>query len=312
MPRTLAVESLEARCLPTSAQFVTSIYVDLLGRNPSTNELNAQVSAINTGGQTPVQFAFSVLNSEEFVTDTIRADYQSLLQRNPSPQELAFWLAQRQAGLSGRQEAVSFLASDEYFRLQGATPTAWLNAVFQTVLGRSPDPSAVASFGQGTQVGAVRANAARSIVFSPEGSGRIVDAAFARLLERNADPSGLNFWVGELVAGLSVPAMQALLAGSSEYLNLKAGGGVDVNRPNAPLPFPVPPPARVVVPTIRPVSTAVFPSVPLTFGTATTLVPAFGFPPTTTVLVPGPINPTFLNFGFSTFIPSPFTGSLLG
>jgi hypothetical protein len=230
MSRTrLTVESLEDRCLLTSAQYVTSLYVDFLNRGPSAAEVASYVTLLNTGTST-VAVARAFANSDEFRNIETQRDYLGLLGRSASPAELAFWLQQRHAGLSNRQEVAAILASDEFFAHQGGSATGWLTGAFVAVLGRAPDGGAQAAFlGAGLQTGAGRGRVATIIVFSPEANGRLVQSAFALLLNRPADPAGLAFWTAQLNGGLSQTDLLANLAGSTEYV-VRKGGGLDVVR----------------------------------------------------------------------------------
>jgi hypothetical protein len=300
-----AVELLEDRRLLTSAQYVTALFTDFLARSPTAAELTADVAALNTG-TSPQSLALSILNSDEFLTDQVVADYQALLRRSPSQAEVSFWLGQRHAGLTTRQEEVDFLASDEYFQDQGSTASGWLVGAFRDILGRTPDPGAQATFTTEAQTAAGRAAAAAAIVFSPEADARLVDGAFVRLLDRNADAGGLSFWVGELNAGLPVNNFLASLAATPEYLNLKAGGGLDVTTPITSVPF--------TLPVTTPVTVSNFVSFPApTFATTatgfSTLTPFSNMTPglfnTTTTGFVGltPFTETFNNGAFSTFPP---------
>lgn len=242
MSRTrLAVEPLEDRALPSSAQFVTSLYVDFLNRGPSAAEVASYVTALNRGAS-PVAVARGFATSDEFHNVETRRDYELLLGREPLPGELAFWLQQRHAGLSARQEVAAILASDEYFVRQGSTPAGWLAGAFRDVLGRAPEAGAQAAFlGAGLQGAAGRGRVATSIVFSPEANGRLVQAAYALLFNRAADPAGLAFWTGQVNAGLSPTELLADFAGSPEYIARKASGSLDVGTGStATNPVPTP------------------------------------------------------------------------
>ena len=220
-----AVETLEGRCVPTTAQFVTNLYSDLLNRVPSAGEASFWINSLNSGLASPVNVAVGFLNSNEFLNRETVEYYQNFLNRTPSAADANFWVNVRRQGVTSRQQAVQFLASPEFYGLQGSTPRAWISGLFNEVLARSPDTIEInnlLTFGLQDYFG--RLNAAALVTFSAESNARAVDAAFDRILERDPDPFGLNFWTARLNAGLDTTALLAVLAASSEYVNVKSGG----------------------------------------------------------------------------------------
>jgi hypothetical protein len=69
-------------------------------------------------------------------TDTIVWFYRHYLRRNPTPFEVNAHLNALRLGSSLRDVEAVFLASPEYYRLQGGTPVSWIQGLYQDVLGR--------------------------------------------------------------------------------------------------------------------------------------------------------------------------------
>jgi hypothetical protein len=234
----LQVEALEDRCVPSSAEYVTALYGDILHRAPGPAEVAGWVAVLNAG-TSPEQLALAFTTSSEYQANTIRADYEMFLGRQPAPAELAGWLGQAQAGLGQKQVEATFLASDEFFARHKSNPSSWLEGVYHDVLGRGVDPGGLRAWTQSLQAGATRNAVALAIVDSSEADTRLVTGAYHELLERNPDPPGLSNSVAALGRGLSPSQLLAILAGSEEYIALTAHGALDV----------VPQPVPVVVPT---------------------------------------------------------------
>jgi hypothetical protein len=261
------LEGLEDRCVPTTAQFVTNLYQDLLGRTPPADQAAYWINVINTRQATPAQVAQQFVRSDEFLVNQITIDYQTLLGRTPAGNEVGYWLSVRRAGLTDRQEEVQFLASDEFFLRSGGTPQNWLSSAFVAVLGRPPltaEQNLYLNQGLTTYTG--RLSVANQVEFSLEADARVVDAAFVQMLDRSADTTGLNYWTIQLQRGLDSNLLLAQLAASREYVQTKSGG-VDVGFP-LPLPEggPFPNPITLTPPLPLPdfVKTSVTPTLPPT------------------------------------------------
>jgi PKD repeat protein len=221
----LGLEPLEARQLlnagpstptPEAAQFVTSLYDDLLQRAPSAQEVAGWVSAIDSGTSiTDVVHRFTA--SPEFQGNLITNDYQTLLGRMPASWEASVWLSQMQAGLDERQIEAGCLASREYYANHGGTNTGWLNGLYSDLLNRAADPGSLATWNQQLQQGVSRQTIALNVLDSKEVSTRIVAAAYQQLLGRAPDPVGAQTFVTALTGGMTPSQLDNKLASSAEY-----------------------------------------------------------------------------------------------
>lgn len=225
----LRVESLEARETPSTATYVSGLYLNLLGRAAAPTEAASWAATLNDG-TAPVLIAQGITDSTEFRTNLIRLHYQTLLGRVPGPDEVDAWLSRFQAGLTDANFDTAVIASTEYRARQGNTDAAWLAAVYRDVLGRSLDPLGEAFWQSELQAANGGEMVAARIAGSTEANTRVVSTVFHQLLGRGADPAGRAFWVSQLGAGLSLPGFLAQVAGSAEFIGLTSPGGLDQTR----------------------------------------------------------------------------------
>jgi len=212
----LEVEALEHRYAPSTASFVNGLYVDLLHRQPQPAEMATWSSALNNG-TSRAQVAQAIVSSPEHQNLVIQNDYLTLLGRPPSPAEIPTWSSQLQAGISEQQVKAAILASDEFFSRVGNTTTAWLNGVYQNVLGRAVDPTGAAAWNAALQAGLSRQTIATDIMNSNEGTADQVVDAYRTLLRRTPDPVGLATWQAALQQGMTTEQLTVAIATSPEF-----------------------------------------------------------------------------------------------
>src|SRR5207248_9773816 len=116
-------------------------------------------------------------------------DYSNFLHRAPSAAEVALWQNAFQGGMSEDAVTAAFLASPEYVASHGNTPTAWLNSVYEDVLGRPVDPVGLVGWlNQTDQPMPQRyGKIALGVLESPEARAHEVTQAYQALLNRNPD-----------------------------------------------------------------------------------------------------------------------------
>jgi hypothetical protein len=100
----------------TNQGFVEGLYQDVLNRTPTAGEVNAWVTLLNAGtSRNAVSTVF--LNSIEYRTNLITADYLTFLQRNPDPGGLATWLTAFQLGATDQEVLAAIFGSPEGYAL---------------------------------------------------------------------------------------------------------------------------------------------------------------------------------------------------
>src|SRR5262249_43823051 len=132
-----------------SEKFVQALYTDELGRTGSTTELDLWVNMLDgSGGQAAV--VAGIANSTEARAGVVTGWYQTYLGRSPSAAEVS---AQVTALGSQTQEQVlsGILGSTEFFsRAQnmgfgGTANQNYVSALYQSLLGRTPSNTELAS-----------------------------------------------------------------------------------------------------------------------------------------------------------------------
>jgi hypothetical protein len=119
----------DANGLP-SGGWVTGMYNDLLGRDPSGDEINGWLQAL-AGGTSPSSIAYLFATSPEREGLRVTADYQQFLGRTPSQDEVNGWVSAFGHGTTNESIIAGFAGSAEFFQHQGNRPSDWMyQAVF--------------------------------------------------------------------------------------------------------------------------------------------------------------------------------------
>jgi len=203
---------------PTTAAYVCALYVDLLGRAPDPGGLNIFVGQLASGAS-PLQVAEDVVNSPEYRADYIENDYEAFLGRSVDPGGLSTWLSAFQVGATDEQIDAAILGSNEFFTDAGGTNSGFIDAVYQDLLGRAPDPSGFSTFSSQLASGVSRTQVALEIDNSTESRTDTVQGFYESLLGRPADPGGLYQWVNLLNSGATDEQVLAAIASSQEFIN---------------------------------------------------------------------------------------------
>jgi len=216
----LSVEQLEARILMNAAdeQFVLRLYDDLLERQADPSGLQSWSGMLDQGASR-MQVAEGFLGSAEHESQLIGNMYESLLKRAPEPLGLSSWLQFLQTGGRTDQVEALILGSPEYYSAAGASANAFLVSLYHDVLGRSIDPSGLATFTNALQSGVTRTQVASAIVDSPEARGNLISWFYIRFLDRDADSTGLQDFLNAMGQGARPEDVEAAILGSSEYFN---------------------------------------------------------------------------------------------
>jgi hypothetical protein len=97
----------------TPNAFISGLYLDILGRLPSTDEMNFWLNALAVNGAFAVTGA--ILTSQESFTDIVAADYSKYLNRTPDASGLDHFLSGLDTGQASVESvALDILGSVEY------------------------------------------------------------------------------------------------------------------------------------------------------------------------------------------------------
>ena len=101
--------------------------------------------------------------------------------------------------------------------------TAYINAVYQSILGHAPDPTGLAFWQQQMASGASRTTVAETIWDSAEHRGLQVEQFYEQFLGRQSDPQGKAYWIAAFNSWGTEQIEVAGFVTSQEYLNLHSG-----------------------------------------------------------------------------------------
>jgi hypothetical protein len=110
-----------ARQGSNAASFITSLYHDLLFRNPEPAALGAWIGALQFGGMSRSTAVAGLLNSAEASAQFVDQAYHAILGRAPDSGALATWAPAIQAGMSTDNLRLLLAGSPEYSDLQQGT-----------------------------------------------------------------------------------------------------------------------------------------------------------------------------------------------
>lgn len=163
-----------------------------------------------------VKAASAVLTSS-FGREAAAADlFVQAFGRAIDPAGRAFW-SQRLLTITRPEMLSRLTGSSEFYRLAGGTTPTFVDAAYESVLGRSPEPGGRAYWIGRLDKGVPVEQIARSLVASTEYRRQQVDAAYQELLGRAADAGGRAYWTTRL-ATTRIEVLLAGIAGSREFL----------------------------------------------------------------------------------------------
>ena len=113
------------------------------------------VNALNVG-TAPAAVVQEIEQSPEYLNDVVRALYQHYLNRAPDSGGLTALTGQLAGGVSIESVTAEILSSPEYFNDKGGNNTAFVQGLYQDVLGRTGSPTDVQGWVNALNSGATR------------------------------------------------------------------------------------------------------------------------------------------------------------
>lgn len=179
--------------------FVVSLYQTLLGRNPDAGGLSYWSDRLGTG-MSRFQLAHVIWNSTEHRGLQVADAYSNLLGRGPAAAERAYWISAMQAGLDEHGLWRAFLCSPEYSAGYG-TDSAFVQSLYQNLLGRAADSSGLAYWTQQLAQGMSRSQLIDALMNTTERCRYLVRQLYCRFLNRTAAESEVSYWLERLQQG---------------------------------------------------------------------------------------------------------------
>ncbi|HMJ76793.1 MAG TPA: DUF4214 domain-containing protein, partial [Iamia sp.] len=196
-------------------RWVRAAVLDLLGR-PATDLEVATLSGRIVAGTSRGVIAKELARSREWTASVVTDLYQHILDREPDFAGLEYWIGRLRGGDRVASVAVSIYGSPEYYAEVGGTSGAYVDALYQSVLGRTAEAGGRAYWIDRLDRGTSRWVVARSVFLSAEARGRRVDALYLTLLGRPASAADRAYWAGRLVREDDI-VLAAHLVASAEH-----------------------------------------------------------------------------------------------
>jgi hypothetical protein len=234
-------------------QFVIRLYEIVLGREYDPAGLlmwsNALKNRVHTGTSVAHGFFFSpeFLNKNVSNEDYVRILYRTFLNREADPQGENTWLTNLRMGVPRENVFAGFTNSSEFGRRcdeagilrgtytppPGAPIRVFVTRLYQTTLGREPDPTGLNTWTNALMNNVhTGASVARGFIFSNEMNNRnlsnedFVEVMYNALMGRPSDPGGKNTWVTHLNSGLPRENVFASFISSNEFAGICNNAGI--------------------------------------------------------------------------------------
>jgi len=178
---------------------VHGLYVGILGREGSAEEIQGWVSSLRAGlSLADVGRAF--LSSDEYLDNQVDDAYRIFLGRAADAEGRDGWVEQLRQGMTYEEMAALFLTSGEY---QSRYPDAegFVRSLFRNELGREGDEGEVQGYVARLTAGETRDALARGFITSTEAYLRAIDSLYAQLLNRPGEDAGRANWLGFVQGG---------------------------------------------------------------------------------------------------------------
>lgn len=162
--------------------------------------------------------------------------YEAYFGRAPDAGGLEFWRSQRAGGRGLAEVSEEFARSPEFVATYGSlSDEAFVDLVYRNVLGRAPDAGGRAFWLEQLAVGRSRGLVMVLFSESPEFIDRTdtvvpelpiaasVRRLYAGFFGRDADPTGLAYWVGEANRGVPLAVIADRFIATQEFQDLYGG-----------------------------------------------------------------------------------------
>jgi len=131
----------------SGSKAVNEIYTWLTGKAPTSAQLNAFVAQANAGNALPGNLVATLRDGTDAVNnvDPVVRLYSAYFLRPPDPSGLNYYLGKRRSGSTLSSLSNTFAASNEFKTRYGTLSNqAYVELVYDNVLGRDPDPGGLA------------------------------------------------------------------------------------------------------------------------------------------------------------------------
>ncbi|HVX14394.1 MAG TPA: DUF4214 domain-containing protein [Pirellulales bacterium] len=199
--------------------FIAAAFQEVLDRPVDPGALAAW-SALLDNGAPRADLATTLTHSAEYYHLVIQAAYAKYLGRAADAQGLAAWTTLMQGGLSDELLEAGFIGSPEYYQHSGGTNKAWVDAMYENLLGRAADPAGEAVWLAALANGESRTSVAYGFAASPEREAEVIRGDYSTYLGRNPADAEVASWVLAFESGYSNENVIAGFVASGEFFKL--------------------------------------------------------------------------------------------
>jgi hypothetical protein len=198
---------------PTFADLLAPLFALRGHRNLQTGTVIGATNSV----QNRITVATDILASGEYRADLVNSYYQKYLGRSADPAGLQAWVNALAAGATDELVAASILGSGEYFARNGSNNTAFIQALYHDVLGRTPGQAEINAW-LPILAQAPRSAVAYAFLTSTECRTDLINAWYLKYLGRGTDPAGLHADLTLFARGLTDEQVQVYgILTSTEY-----------------------------------------------------------------------------------------------
>lgn len=214
-----------------NALYVDQLFLQLLGRQADDAGRAYFTSLLDQGNGnrflTPAQQQMvarrqviqSIQLSVEYRTDVVQNLYQGILNRPADASGLAAWVAFLGMGGTQFQVETELMASAEFVNMNGGTASSFVDAVYNKILGRSPDPTGGNVWVSQLNNGASTESVVMGVLLSAESATLITGDLYAAFLNRQADSGGQQFYVNAIMGSVPNEYLTLFIVSSQEFYN---------------------------------------------------------------------------------------------
>jgi len=200
-----------------SQAFVCAVYVDLLRRSPDSGGLSYWAGAL-ASGESSAQVVYAIATSSEYRNNLVSGWYQTFLDRVADAGGLSYWMGALGSGSTDEQVIARILGSSEFYDFDcGSSPDGFVSAIYEDLLGRSPDSGGLSYWAGALASGESLAQVAYAIATSSEYRDNLVSGWYQTFLDRAVDSDGLGYWMGAFGSGSADEQVIAAILGSAEF-----------------------------------------------------------------------------------------------
>lgn len=230
-----------AHALTANEKFVTKLYVDFVGRTPTSSELTWGAAVLG-GGTSRSDYVDDLFEHSVVQSWWIKGVFQRYLVLDPTSSQVSAALADLQATGDFLDVELDVVAGSAYFGQAESDNSQFVESVYNDVLFREPDSSGWNYWtGQLNAATKTRRQVGNAIIRGSESAGLrvrglgaqtsclstvlelsddLAAGSYCLVLDRMADPSGALYWSTQLAGSAQLPVLWSSLASSPEYYNL--------------------------------------------------------------------------------------------